>query len=411
MQRKICFILAFVFIISVLAGCRERRDYPTDNAYHPETDYQYSMSMEDNNLSITESGSGFYFYLPTCLFYLDMDAINPIAVCNKPECLHYDEPLRSDYQACNAYFSAGVRPTLFWYAGYVYIITEEKPGQQALVRIAPDGTERETLYRFETGTTIETAIVHRGVLYVAKRQSFQDGTSEGGIWAYSITDLSKKPVCIIPLTCRYGFNMQQYLTAYGQKLYFTRYTSDDGQRELCIYDLVSQEITCIPTDEDGYSPLYVTFSDGIMLLKSKSYIPQGDPDTFEAYPERVYRCRLDGSERTLLWEDMYYYTADEQYVYRRYFSTENKKENWQIEICRQDGTQVETIDLSEIGNVTDASFHVSAGNRVLIETTLNSGGEFRQRLYWFDKGEIGTEAITIHPFFDFTFFEYANVGQ
>ncbi len=148
-----------------------------------------------------------------------------------------------------------------------------------------------------------------------------------------------------------------------------------------------------------------------MLVKFKSYLPHGASDSFEAYPERVYRCKLDGSEQTLLWEGLYYFISDEQYIYRRVVSTENREANRKIEICGQDGTQLDMIDMGEIGDVSDVSFHVSTGSRVLVEACTNNGGKLRYGLYWFDKSEIGSGAAAIHPFFDYGISEYSDSGR
>ena len=57
------------------------------------------------------------------------------------------------------------------------------------------------------------------------------------------------------------------LTAYGSCLYFCRRVSDEGETELCIYDIRTKALTSVPATQDGYTPMWVTFQDGKMLVE------------------------------------------------------------------------------------------------------------------------------------------------
>ena len=408
-MKKAAFLAAAALLL-LLCGCAAS-EMPSDNAYHRETDYPYSMFMELNTKGFAESDTGFYFYIPSFLFYMDRETMQPAAVCSKPECLHYDEPDTASFRNCSAYFSAGVRPPLFWYKGAVYIISmTETAGasgasqQAALIRVSGDGTKRTVLYRFSPDAVIERAILHRGVLYAAIQQYTEDAQLLSGIWAYSLDNTKKEPACIMPLDKYPGLNLEQNLTAYGCNLYFTRYLSETEERELCIYNTVTGETTVVPSTEDGYSPSYVTFLGDKMYLKYKAHLPVGDPEDVNSYPERVYRCGLDGSEPERIWEGLGFFAADDQYLYRVSNLWADRENDHYIEICDEDGKPVDRIDLFEATGdekLISASCHVSMGDRVLIETTRRDSTGLRYRFYWFDKAEIGSGRIRVHPFIDF----------
>ena len=407
MKRGIALLLA----LALLAGCAAGQMYPTDNAYHPETDYPYSMTMELNTKYFAEQEKGYYFYIPNCMFYMDKASMEPVPLCSKPNCLHWEEATAEAFHDCNAYFSAGVRPPMGWFDGNLYLISQvdalEETGihlQWALLQVAPDGAQRKILYRFSPGAIIETAIIHRGVIYIAVREITENGEVKGSIMAYSLTKPDRKPERIIEIDIFPDNSMQQSLTAYGQRLYFVRYISDEGDRELCIYDLKTKELTQVHGTKDGYSPIYVTFMGDKMLVEYKSYLPQGDPEDVKSYPERIYRCDLEGNGRELLWEDMGFFAADDTYIYRVANLWADKENDHFIHICDADGGEVDRIDLFAIDGaekLVSASCHVSADDQVLIETSRGGESGLRYYFYWFSKSEIGSGQIQVHPFIDF----------
>ncbi len=133
---------------------------PYGEAYHPDTDDPY-MLHGFSTLSLTESDTGFYFMEVHLnglyLYYLPKDTMEPVPLCNKPNCLHEkreDDPyatlqeIKAKRMECNAYvddFNG-----MFFYKGSLYCVGnfDALSQDQALYRLSPDGSKKEKLYSF-----------------------------------------------------------------------------------------------------------------------------------------------------------------------------------------------------------------------------------------------------------------------
>ena len=381
--------------------------------YRFETDYGYSMTTVWNRSTIVEAENGYYFYVPTCMFYMDKSTMEPIPLCGKPNCLHWDEPTQAGFEACQAYFNTVRKPLMYWYEGNLYllaqtqVLTPSRHNEWELLRVSPDGSRRQSLFTLGENAKPEKGLLHRGVFYLMMTSYTETGEQRTGLWAWSVTDPGKKPECLLEIERSDRYGIAQYPTAWGDCLYFVRAVSEDGQRELCIYNTVTGDLTTLPTDEDGYSPLYATFLGDEMLLEYRTYLPQGDPGEETSFPEKVYRCSLDGKERTLLWEDYGYFAADDRYIFRvsnLYVDPEN---DHFVYIYDADGRELDRVDLHtapEGETWRSASLHVSMDGQVFVEAIDRT---YRTYLYWFDKAEIGSGQIELRPVMDFLL-EYAK---
>ena len=382
---------------------------PTDDTYHMETDYAYGVNLRPDMLNLAPTGNGFYMHVTHTLFYMDADAMEPVPVCNKPNCLHYAEPELDRFRACNAYFSLLYQPYTTFFDGHLYCISmvpiigdQYNREQPALVRTDPDGTNRKTLCRFERNAMIEAAIAHRGIMYVSTRAWLENGTTAAEIWAYSLTETNREPELILTLPEYNQYSGAQYLTAYGNCLYFSRYLSEDGKRELCIYNIQTGEMTTLPTLEDGFSPQSVSFLGDKMLIVYRLYYQLDGVEGEAGFPERLYLCNLDGSNPELLIEGLGDYSADDRYIYRVPFVYTPGNEDTCLRIFDETGSEVDQVDLSELMDgkpLGEAGLYIPMGDRAMVWLRVKK--QSRVYVYWFSKSEIGSGQIEMHPLIDY----------
>ena len=92
MKKWMSLVVSCFFI---LTSCSPTSPYPTDDTYHFETDSQYTFYTQGGFRNFAETENGYYFSMNingSCfLFYADKKDMRPIILCNRPNCLHYEE--------------------------------------------------------------------------------------------------------------------------------------------------------------------------------------------------------------------------------------------------------------------------------------------------------------------------------
>ena len=201
MKRIATLTLALALLVSLLTGCAKAPGKAAKAAaYNPETDYPYSMFTLTTSRPIAETEKGYYFYMPSFLFYMDKSAMEPVVVCGKPNCLHYEEATEEAFQACSGYFDTMGMSRLGMYNGDLYIIAQEERElttgivrETVLERVSPDGSRRQSVLDLGQDPGIEKMLIHRGKLYLSIRTIAEDGRELSGIYAYALDNLSKEP--------------------------------------------------------------------------------------------------------------------------------------------------------------------------------------------------------------------------
>ncbi|MDY3286975.1 MAG: DUF3502 domain-containing protein [Eubacteriales bacterium] len=378
--------------------------------YDPAADWPYGVNAGSYVRGVAPTEDGYYMVLAQTLFYMDRDAMKPVPVCSRPDCLHYSEPEFENYEACGAYLRTGQQSFLTYYSGKLYFFDQVSAvggttEQLALIRMEPDGSTREILYRFDEGTFVTRAVMHRGVLYAATQDFDQSAGSVTKLWAYSLTDTRKPPECLLTDEGGDELGGLQALTAYGDRLYFYRYLPGDGGREFCCYDTKTGKTDTVGVLDGEYAPLGATFIGNTVLLRCKSVVPHGDADALSSYPERLYRCAPDGSGAELVLEGFGDYSADDRYFYRVPSLGTFDGENRALRIYDAEGNEQDSVDLYGLmpaDSIRAAGIMVPAGEQAIL--WLRGGeGEQRVYLYWFDKSEIGTGAIAMHPLLNYAY--------
>ena len=402
-MRRICvFLLAALLLLSGCSKGQGDGKAPDDDSYHAGTDYPYSMFTATTIRPIAETADGYYFFMPSFLFYMDKTAMEPIVVCERPNCMHYAEATRDAFEACSGYFFTLGASTIAWYDGNLYIVAQveivkaDGPVKEyALLRVTPDGSRRTVLWSFGEQGGAGKLLFHRGKLYCTLYTFDENGEETSGIYAFAADAIEKGPTLILETEEPETGNAVSGLTAYANRLYFTRSVSDEGETELCLYDIRTGELSTVPATEDGYTPMWVTFQNGKMLVETRHFLPVGDPTQPEAYPKRLYRCALDGSGMEVVFDGQGNWTADERYLYR---APNLGTADSSLRIYDADLNEVDSVDLYDFleAKVPGAVLiYASTDDQVMLS---HFTGQYTD-LYWFDKNNIGTGSIRVQTLF------------
>jgi len=405
-MRKI--LIAFLLLTFLCSCSASQFQYPTDNTYHAGTDYQYNMYSQTAIYNITDSGEGYYFWVPFCLLYIDKASMTAVPVCSKPNCRHYEETDAERYALCDAF----IQPVegnvhLFWNEGNLYAIQRAAQDRKfyELVKISPDGSRREILHQLGEVLIISGAVTHRGYLYAALTYYDENMKTHCGIWKYSLNNPSEKPIQLLELQSRGSKEVLHNMTAYGNHLYFCMYVNDDIYDGLFVScDIQTGELQEIMATDDGFKTTEVTFVDGkLLVLRSNATQENTALDGENQFaPFQIWLCDIDGSNPRLLGNNYGTVLSDGEYIYRGGFLWLEDGEDHFLHIYDADYNELDTVDLCLIPGITTPwmfAYYPTMDDRVLILTS--SKGEKRFRLYWFDKSQIGSGAIEVHPVMDF----------
>ncbi|MDD6876422.1 MAG: hypothetical protein PUD44_01350 [Clostridiaceae bacterium] len=289
-MRRLAFCLACLLLVS---GCAASPVYPTDGAYHADTDHPYFMYTSSYNLILAPSDNGFYMHVPVCLLHIDPDCTSAAPVCARPNCLHEKETDPERFEQCSAYFpyANGVN-FVAWYRGVLYGLFYEETGfgenRTTLKKISQDGSRREDVLCFGDVKVVNCALIHRGSLYISLTLYDENTDSSGGLYAYSLDRPDEPPETVIELS---GTGTRVIsINAYGNYLYYLcsdPYAWDD--RVLYAHDLNTGETFPLPGAPEGYAVTSVDFLDGKLI--TSAYPKEGASDD----APRFFECGLDGS--------------------------------------------------------------------------------------------------------------------
>jgi hypothetical protein len=116
---------------------------------------------------MAESERGYYFLGGpdnSYLFYMDKKSMKPVVLCNKPDCLHYNESDPKKVLYCNACFYLSNK-NLIYNGSNLYVVGKDFTGNDdyVLIQTSLDGTNRKTIYHFKDAPSC--LIIHRGYIY------------------------------------------------------------------------------------------------------------------------------------------------------------------------------------------------------------------------------------------------------
>ena len=382
-------LLVCLCIILLFSGCSEAKRYPTDDTFHFETDAQVSSFSQSKRRVIAESPDGYYFAFTLngsrFLFFADKETLQVVPVCNKPNCLHYDEPDEEKRYLCNAYLTSMIgKPSFFWNNGKLYTLEYGTVSNELVVTdIALDGSSKKTLFSFMNEETDPNNVAfHRGYFYAMVNTYDENMNSVMRIWAYSLDHPEKKRVCLFELKAEKGVLMD--LQAYGNHLYFSSLV--DGVKKFHTIDLRTGECKIIcDIAQVNDSAYHMTFFQDRLLFEISHEEPGKELYELKA---TLYTADLDGGN-IQKWKDTDFcgFTSDGQYVYEWLDGPFIKMvDHPYIRIYDQQGDMVVNYNPldGDICNFYD--IFVTPGEHVLIYDS--------DKLYGFAKSEIPSGKIS-----------------
>ena len=378
------FFFLIIFACLLLSGCSGSSQYPTDDAYHFETDAQYMLFPTATERVFAESEDGYYFNLlingKVFMFFADKGTMQPVPVCNRPNCLHYKETDEERRSLCTANIPGlSATASMFYYNGALYIPEYNGPNEIVIMQYTPDGSSKKPLLSLGGESSLGNCMVfHRGCFYVEIDSIDEERNSVSRIWKYSLDNPGRKRECIFESVSEGGSIMD--LQAIGNHLYFS-VMADGAKRfyELDLRNNKSDKILDIG-DVTDFPQQMTRFQDKLFfsLLHSEPGKELYERNT------TMYTADLDGGN-IQEWKESPWapFVADGQYVYE--YDVMRDMENRCIRIYDADGRLLVNYSLTENGMKCREIF-VGTGGYVFIYNLDN--------IYYFSKSEIAAGKIS-----------------
>ncbi len=297
MKRKSKIIISLLLIAAILsvAGCSDTNEqeinYSEEYVFGQDSQETFSHDMYTSNMA--ESENSYYFFgsqdttstANSFLYVIDKETHTCQPLCSKSDCLHEDELVNTECDACFPYTNS-----IIYYMDKLYYNTEEHLVDEdgnfyityEICRMNLDGTNRETVFSSEE-YYIWNFKVHRGYIYFQGNVVAEGATQSAESAYYRIAlegDTVGEVEEIIPIYEYYESGM--YLgdvRIYGNQLLISFKTG-----ESCViykYDLTTDEYTQITGTHFSDSYGWFTIFNG-KLVFDNGY--------------KIYECSLDGSD-------------------------------------------------------------------------------------------------------------------
>ena len=302
MKKAVAAILCIVLSLFVLTACGSKGGKDQDNVYIPETDYPLMYEAGFDGLFIAECEAGYYYLWGDYIFYADKETMESVPLCNKPDCKHTEEPDSEKVYYCNAYLGGrSVLPFIQYYEGEIYTIegfnATEKRDENCLVKISPDGSERERLTEVPKNAVFA---IHRGYFYSAINGD--RGTDGGKIVRVPIDRPDAEPEVVFESELD---SSAFYLYAKGNYLLIVNWGNMDGGKtyyhRVYTHNIQTGETMQLLREEegsDGYPQPGIYYSNDDRLIYSKNYpIESINEPVMEE--NILYTCDLNGENETV----------------------------------------------------------------------------------------------------------------
>lgn len=314
MSKKLFVLISCIIAPLLFTSCS--RQYNTSNTYIPYQDDQYTYKTQGNFSEMAESEDGYYFFCGFYLYYVDKAAMKPVILCNKPNCLHYDETDPAKITSCNAFFPGlGSGNSVSYFDGNVYVLkkdlTDKTNTAYELIRLSTDGTKRKTVLHFQYQPS--SLAIHRGKVYIASQVFDKSGASVYGVSQYDLSkSSSQKPVTIYRGKLPGG--AIQDIICYGQNVYFTEYAmnSEITATRIQHYDLNTKKAACIIQEKDNSYPGALAFFKEHILYSYSTIDPAGKILQAENYISALDGSRAEKSFSTVPYQNRF---SDGKYIY------------------------------------------------------------------------------------------------
>ena len=210
------------------------------DAFDPETDFDNRFGNPAMDISHVETEDAIYWHTPNenYLYYYDKAAGDCGVLCPRPECLHDRIEENRD---CTGYMAGSDETGFSFYGGRLYwVALDWSSGAYCLFSIAPDGTDKSLVKRFDAELEDFDPLVcaiHRGRLYITCiMQRVTDAEPKNELTVYSTGLDEGSPMTVIHREENNG-SCQCFMRFIGRFVYFAVTVSGDENGSACIYRL------------------------------------------------------------------------------------------------------------------------------------------------------------------------------
>lgn len=317
------------------------------------------METETAYYYMKSSGSGVGGYLT----YIDKNTMEPVLLCNRPDCKHDKETDEEKREECNAYFHSSMVPyysedMLYFYQPKKRSSEDRENGSPGfafeLVKMKPDGTERQVLSE-QTGTS-SFGFMHRGYYYYHSDLYTADGKSQqSGVYRVALQKNAEPELLYQAEKPREIRGM----TAYGNGLYISEQgfeNIDNYQSRYVRLDLLTKESEVVFEGEDGKTQwLMKGFCDGKLLCSAFDLTStKNGTKLYLAEPNGSKMEEIEGAG------DYADFCTDGKYIYRTpiTWSSQYEAEDPNIAILDLSGNKIMSLSPEE----TEETTRIIAGN-------------------------------------------------
>ena len=404
-MKKILSFITIMLIINII-GCEAK--IKSDNNYIKEEDFQYMYMNKNSEQYITTSDEGYYFINGLYLYYCDFSSMEPVVLCNKPNCLHDKELDETKKFNCDAFLITGQDSKLLTvYDDYIYCYIEmdflkDKDSKPELIRISKDGSKRKTICELEENIT--SMALHRGNLYYAVSNiSLDEEEADNGIYEYKLKSYDLFNPFSNPKTIYSGknlFGIINDITPIGNKIRYSENFVEDAvmKGNEFVYD-INKKNTYRLADDIGASNI------GPLSISNGEFIftPININDGDVKCDDYMYKANIESGVSELLFKrefsDIMHY-SDDNYIYIDNILSFNSNEidyedfTRNLVVYDRNGNKVDSINITGIDEFT---YFVSGDDRYMFVKGQNLEGAY---IKYIDKSKIGTGTAKLETLFE-----------
>ncbi|MGL5576022.1 MAG: hypothetical protein ACRDCW_10825 [Sarcina sp.] len=327
-MKKILACLLFASMVFV--GCYNAKELNNDEIFN--TDF-----YNESESFITENEKGYYFVNGNYIYYTDKEAMKPIVLCNKPNCLHEKQADNSKVYECNAFVYFSNYNYINVYDDEIYLTSSFNSNKKdeilELVQLSSDGEKRKSIIKFDSDF-INSTIIDKGNIYYVN-QKYKEDKLTSTIEKINLSNSKKEVIFSSSLTDGGigGFTLNE------SKLYFYEYGNNDANEFNESDVILDLETMNIKSEKTNYEKLKSpTLIDNGKSLYSYFY---GDKNERNS---EIYSSDLDGSNENLLYNIPHNkFLTDDNYIYAFIDKTENDK--GKLDIYDKKGELLNSLEL------------------------------------------------------------------
>jgi hypothetical protein len=288
--------------LSLLCGCSGTHIVYSDSYVYGQ-DSQYSFRRSDTG-GMAETTEGYYLVAgPAMLYYYDKANKKTIPVCNKPNCLHADEPDLAKIAKCNAFLGGGPLFLKYYENAIYYILDDFTPDGlvvYTLNKISLDGTKHQRISILKDYP--QDLQIHRGYLYYSTKTWADDNATDCKLCRLPLNNVQAEPE-IIEETREFEGIIASIL-CYGNHVYYiiAHYTDPIMEKHIGAikrYNILTKAVSTFISDPDVMGAFTV--------FNGKFIYPVDGQGT--------YSCDLDGLNITKISDKYGINLAGENYLY------------------------------------------------------------------------------------------------